>query len=193
MDKPFLRKKLLGLRSALAPEEAASLSRRIQEHILDSALWQNAGQVLIYSPIRNEVDTALLFEDALNKGKEVLFPRCVPGKAGIMDLAACPASEALCAGMFGILEPDIKHCPALRGDDLHPELAVVPGVGFDRNGGRLGYGAGYYDRVLESTEFKSTYLLGAAYAFQVVDNLYTDPWDQRLNAIVTEDGIIERN
>ncbi len=191
MDKPFLRKTLLARRSALPPEEAAALSRRIQEHILNNPAWQKATQVLIYSPIRNEADTALLLEDALSKGKEVLFPRCVPGKAGIMDLAACPASEALCQGTFGILEPDIKHCPALRGDDLHPEMAVVPGVGFDRNGGRLGYGAGYYDRVLAGTEFKNTYLLGAAYGFQVVDNLYADPWDQRLNAIVTEDGVIE--
>lgn len=193
MDKTALRKQLLAKRAGLEAAEAAGLSRRIQAHILNSAAWQKAKQVLIYSPIRNEVDTALLFADALAKGKEVLFPRCVPGQAGIMDLAVCPGPDALCEGAFGILEPDPDRCPILRGEDLHPETAVVPGVGFDRNGGRLGYGAGYYDRVLAGKIFKNTYLLGAAYAFQVVDNLYLDPWDQRLNAIVTEDGCIERN
>ena len=69
--------------------EAARLSGLIQAHILSTPAWQNAGQVLIYSPIRNEVDTALLFADALATGKQALFPRCLPGKTGIMELAAC--------------------------------------------------------------------------------------------------------
>ncbi len=190
MDKILLRKKLLEQRAALPAAEASRLSILIQKHILANPAWQRAKQVLIYSPIRNEVDTKLLFEDALATGKEVLFPRCVPGSAGIMDLAACPGPDALCAGTFGIMEPCPDICPALRGADIHPETAVVPGVGFDRQCGRLGYGAGYYDRILEGNEFKHSYLIGAAYSFQVVDNLYQDPWDQRLDAIATEEGII---
>ena len=190
VDKILLRKKLLEQRAALSAADAAGLSLRIQEHILASDAWRKARQVLIYSPIRNEVDTKLLFEDAIASGKEVLLPRCVPGSAGIMDLAACPGPGALCPGTFGILEPCPDLCPALKGSDIHPEAAVVPGVGFDRQCGRLGYGAGYYDRILEGNEFKRTYLIGAAYSFQVVDNLYQDPWDQRLDAVVTEDGFL---
>ena len=190
MDKSSLRKMLLARRAALPPEEAARLSRLIQEHILASQIWQKARQVVLYSAIRNEVDLGLLFADALAGGKQALFPRCLPGKTGIMELAACPGPEAMRPGVFGILEPDPAICPAIFGADLHPDIVVTPGVGFDRRGGRLGYGAGYYDRILTGPEFKAAYLVGAAYTLQLVDNVSADPWDQRLDAVAVEDGII---
>ncbi len=190
MDKAALRKMLLARRAALPPDEAARLSRRIQEHILAGQAWQNASQVVLYSPIRNEVDTGLLFAEALARGKQALFPRCLSGKIGIMELAACPGPEAMRPGVFGILEPDPAVCPALSGADLHPGIVITPGVGFDRHGGRLGYGAGYYDRTLKGPEFEGAYLVGAAYTLQLVDDIQPDPWDQRLDAVAVEDGII---
>ena len=189
-DKTALRKILLARRVALPAAEAMRLSGLIQAHILNSQTWQDARQVLIYSPIRNEVDTALLFADALATGKQVLFPRCLPGQTGIMELAAVSGPEDLRLATFGILEPDAERCPALRGAGLRPDIAVLPGVGFDRQGFRLGYGAGYYDRALKGEEFRRTYLIGAAYAMQIVDNLRPEPWDQRLNAVITENGLI---
>lgn len=189
-DKAALRKMLLARRTALPPAEAALLSRRIQEHILASQAWQNARQVVLYSPIRNEVGTDLLFADALARGRQALFPRCLPGKTGIMELAACPGLAAMRPGVFGILEPDPAICPALSGPDLHPDIVVVPGVGFDRRGGRLGYGAGYYDRILKGPEFKNAYLMGAAYALQLVEDIHAESWDQHLAAVAVEDGII---
>ena len=190
MDKASLRKMLLARRAALPPEEAARLSRLIQEHILASKAWQNARQVVLYSAIRNEADTGLLFADALAGKKQALFPRCLPGKTGIMELAACPGPEVMRPGVFGILEPDPALCPALSGADLHPDIVITPGVGFDRHGGRLGYGAGYYDRILQGSEFKNAYLIGAAYAFQLVESVYSDAWDHRLDAVAVENGII---
>ena len=190
--KAALRKILLARRSALTAAEAARLSGLIQAHILDTPAWQNAGQVLIYSPIRKEVDTAMLFADALVRGKQVLFPRCLPGQAGIMELAAVFGPQDLRLATFGILEPDPERCPALRGEDLRPDIAVLPGVGFDRQGFRLGYGAGYYDRALKSGNFRNTYLIGAAYAMQIVDDLRPDTWDERLDAVITEKGLVVR-
>ena len=171
-------------------EDAARLSRLVQGHILASQAWRNARQVVLYSAIRNEVDTGLLFADALAGGKQALFPRCLPGKTGIMELAACSGLEVMRPGVFGILEPDPVFCPALSGADLHPDIVITPGVGFDRHGGRLGYGAGYYDRILKGPEFKDAYLIGAAYALQLVDSVYSESWDHRLDAIAVEDGII---
>ena len=193
MDKSALRKMLLARRAALSAEEAARLSRLIQGHILASEAWQNARQVVLYSAIRNEADTGLLFADALAGKKQALFPRCLPGKTGIMELAACPGPEVMRPGVFGILEPDPALCPALSGADLHPDIVITPGVGFDRQGFRLGYGAGYYDRALKGAEFRHAYLVGAAYAVQIVDDLRPDPWDQRLTAVVTEDGVLFDN
>ena len=117
-DKSALRKTLLARRAALPAAEAVRLSSLIQAHILDTPAWQNAGQVLIYSPIRNEVDTALLLADALAKGKQILFPRCLPGQTGIMELAAVTGPEDLRPATFGILEPDPERCPARRGEDF---------------------------------------------------------------------------
>lgn len=191
--KAALRKIMLARRAALPAAEAARLSGLIQAHILSSPAWQNASQVLIYSPIRNEVDTALLFADALATGKQVLFPRCLPGQTGIMELAVVSSPEDLKPATFGILEPDPERCPALHGEDLRPGIVVLPGVGFDRQGFRLGYGAGYYDRALKGAEFRHAYLVGAAYAVQIVDDLRPDPWDQRLTAVVTEDGVLFDN
>lgn len=191
-NKAALRKALLARRAALPAAEAARLSRLIQAHILNTPAWQSARQVLIYSPIRNEVDTALLFADALATGKQALFPRCLAGQTGIMELAAASGPEDLRPAAFGILEPDPKRCPALRGEDLHPDIAVLPGVGFDRQGFRLGYGAGYYDRALKGEEFRHTYLIGAAYAMQIVDDLGPEPWDERLDVLITENGLLLR-
>ena len=190
MDKASLRKTLLARRAALAAAEAARLSRLTQGHILESPAWRNARQVMLYKPIRNEVDTGLLFAEALASGKEVLLPRCPPQTPGIMEVAVCSGPEDLRAGLFGILEPDPERCPALQGAALHPDVVVVPGVGFDRQGGRLGYGAGYYDRALKRPEFARAYTIGAAYALQVVENLYLETWDQRLAAVATEQGLI---
>lgn len=190
LNKAALRKMLLARRAALSAAEAARLSRLIQEHILASKAWQNARQVVLYSAIRNEVDTDLLFADARAKGRQALFPRCLPGKTGIMELAACSGPEAMRPGVFGILEPDPAACPALSGADLHPDIVITPGVGFDRHGGRLGYGAGYYDRILKGPEFDNAHLIGVAYAFQLVDSVYPDPWDHRLDAVAIEEGII---
>lgn len=191
-DKAALRKALLARRAALPAAEAARLSGLIQAHILNIPAWQSARQVLIYSPIRNEVDTALLFAEALATGRQALFPRCLAGQIGIMELAAVSGPEDLRPATFGILEPDPERCPALRGEDLHPDIAVLPGVGFDRQGFRLGYGAGYYDRALKGEEFRHTYLVGVAYAFQIVDDLRPEPWDERLAAVITEKGLFLR-
>lgn len=190
MDKATLRATLLAQRKALPAAEAARLSQLIQEHILASPAWGKARQVMLYSPIRNEVATALLFAQALAAGQQVLLPRCLPHSPGLMEVAACQGPEDLRPGPFGILEPNPERCPALHGAALHPDIVVVPGVAFDRRGGRLGYGAGYYDRALKRPEFAGAYLIGAAYALQVVDDVHLDPWDQRLDALATEQGLI---
>ena len=189
-DKAALRKTLLAQRAALPAAEAARLSQLAQGHILASPAWRNARQVMLYSPIRNEVGTDLLFAEALATGKQALFPRCLPHTTGIMDIAACQGPQDLRPGTFGILEPDPERCPALHGASLHPDIVVVPGVAFDRHGGRLGYGAGYYDRALKRPEFAGACLVGVAYALQVVDLVRLDPWDQRLNALSTEQGLM---
>jgi 5-formyltetrahydrofolate cyclo-ligase len=86
-------------------------------------------------------------------------------------------------GRFGILEPDPGACRMAGGTP--PEVAVVPGVAFDRRGFRLGFGGGYYDRLFARQETARTLRIGLAYDFQVVDRLPAEPWDQPMHALCT--------
>lgn len=89
-------------------------------------------------------------------------------------------------------EPDPLACPALPPGhaEFKPDLIIVPGVGFDMQGNRLGFGAGYYDRYLAHPSMKDTVKIGFAYSFQILPELPADPWDVRMNALCSEKELI---
>lgn len=176
-EKDGLRKSVLAKRLLLTAEIVHSSSRVIQERLLSGPLWQGIEWVALYSPIKNEVETRLLFLRALERGLSVYFPRV---EQGIRFYEVGDPSD-LQKGAWGILEP--KHgCSVL--EEARPNgLVVVPGVVFDHKGYRLGYGKGFYDAVL-SRGFAKT--AGLAYDFQVVPSLPNGPHDQPVKNIVTE-------
>lgn len=113
-----------------------------------------------------------------------------------MCLAPCACAADLRPGRYGIAEPDPVRCPAIDMDAVPgsasafaPDLAVIPGVAFDRRGNRLGHGAGYYDRFLAHPAMARTALVGLAYAFQIVPALPVAPWDRPVHALCTEEGL----
>ena len=182
-EKDALRRRMLAARAACAPHQRAEASRRMQTHLLASLLWRTSCAPLVYWPIRHEPDAALLLENALQTGKTLLLPRCDPHRAGVMRAVVCRDLSALTPGRFGIPEP-----PAANSETPpEPDLVIVPGCAFDRQGGRLGYGKGYYDRFLAAR--KAIPLVGFAFAFQVVDSLPLDPWDRRMDALCLETGV----
>ncbi|MDL2306900.1 5-formyltetrahydrofolate cyclo-ligase [Desulfovibrio sp. OttesenSCG-928-C06] len=159
MDKTQLRRAVLERRNALPEDEQRRLSLAAQERLLAGPLWQDAASVALYVAAKGEIQTGLLLENAWATGKFVFLPRVVRGQAGMMDFALCASPEQLQPGAFGIPEPDPQQCPACcfegmeKGvcfDGAHPvpDLFLIPGLAFDRNGGRLGWGGGYYDRFL---------------------------------------------
>ncbi|WMW64640.1 5-formyltetrahydrofolate cyclo-ligase [Nitratidesulfovibrio liaohensis] len=214
-----LRRAMLARRAALPPDEAARLGDAAQNALLASPAWQAARQVLLYVAVRNETATARLLEAAWADGKQVLLPRCVtsapassasgstsspaPSASGStsspaancdneMCLAPCACAADLTPGRYGIAEPDPTRCPAIDMDAapaFAPGLAVIPGVAFDRQGNRLGHGAGYYDRFLAHPAMARTALVGLAYAFQIVPALPVAPWDRPVHALCTEEGL----
>ncbi|EGY25136.1 5-formyltetrahydrofolate cyclo-ligase [Desulfovibrio sp. A2] len=204
-----LRRTMLARRAALPPEEAARLGHAAQEALLASPAWQAARQVLLYVAVRNETATARLLDAAWAHGKQVLLPRCVTSAPQAdaaapaanydneMCLAPCACAADLRPGRYGIAEPAPDRCPAIDMDaapgsasSFAPDLAVIPGVAFDRQGNRLGHGAGYYDRFLAHPAMARTALVGLAYAFQIVPALPVAPWDRPVHALCTEEGLI---
>ena len=197
--KRTLRQKLLQKRKALTFAEVTGLSRLAQNHLLSSKLWAASKQILLYCPVNNEVSTDLLLQNALASQKTLLLPRCANGQENRLELAICSNLAELKPGKFNIAEPDPLLCQAVEAWEITPDLIVLPALAFDAKGNRLGYGAGYYDRFLAGPLFaksvatpqkKSPYLLGLAFAWQVLPALPAEALDKKMDAICTEQGFM---
>jgi 5-formyltetrahydrofolate cyclo-ligase len=187
MDKKRLRGELVARRSALtagqtreAGEDVAALIRSLPE-------WRQAREALVYWPMRGEVDVRPLVEELWQRGCRVFLPRCRPDAYGEMDLACAACEDELSPGPFTLMEPDAARCPAVVS--CEPDLALIPGVCFDRRGYRLGYGGGYYDRLLASGTIGRPLLIGIGHAFQLVDELPVQPWDMPVDVVCTEEEL----
>ena len=168
------------------PSEVLERSRSIQQHLLSLPLWQQAGRVALYVSIGNEVQTHLLLDAAWKAGKTVLLPRCLPPDRGegLMEFAVCPDRALLVPAPFGLLEPG-SACPVA---DRLPDVLVIPAVGLNNRGARIGYGKGYYDRLLMREGWASIPRIALIYALQV-GTFSEDPTDQPMHACITENGL----
>ena len=186
-EKKALRAHMLEQRALLPPEEAAWRGSSAQGHVLASPHWAKARTVALYMPIRGEVDTGLLRSRALAEHKRVLLPRCVAGRE--LELVACKDATELAPGAYGILEP-VPALPAVDLDAQPPQLLIAPCLAVDRQGCRLGYGGGYYDRLLRLPGLQTTLCIGLIYALQHVPSLPRESWDIRLHGVCTEEGFL---
>ncbi|SMF32863.1 5-formyltetrahydrofolate cyclo-ligase [Desulfovibrio gilichinskyi] len=188
LDKNEIRSSLLTQRGKLSKSEVESMSRKIVSSVQSHAEWKNAAEVLLYWPIKNEVDVTPLFRDALESGKKVYMPCCRRDEPGIMDFGVVRAEEDLLQGSFGIKEPCRSKCEF--PDAISPDVMIIPGVGFDRKGYRIGFGGGYYDRFLAHPQKAGSLAVGVCYYFQLVDNIAVEEWDKPVQLICTDKDVI---
>ena len=142
-----------------------------------------AQRVAAYVALDDEVPTRAILDAVLASGRVLLLPRLAAKR---LEFAAVADLASLCRGGFGVLEPQASS-PAL---ELSPgDLVFVPGVAFDRRGGRLGRGRGHYDRAFPSAT-PAPVLLGVAFSFQLIDAVPLGPFDRRVDGIVSESGIV---
>jgi len=193
--KTALRRRVLAERAALPPAAAAAKSAAACAALLGLPEWRAAGCVLLFSSLPGEVATGELVDAALRQGKRVALPRIVTPPTGrrYLELRALPAAPdgpgaaaALVPGTWGILEPPAE-APLVPPAAV--DLAVVPGVAFDRRGARLGYGGGFYDRLLPQLR-PGVPAFGLAFGLQVVAAVPVGPNDVTLAGIITEDGVL---
>lgn len=175
----------------LARRDRSSLSDRLRHdaviahHVIGLAAFKEAETVLLFASFRSEVGTAALIDAALAGGKTVSLPVVRPG--GRLDLYRITSREELQPGYMGIPEP-----PALEDREIRPDevgLVAVPGAAFDRRGYRVGYGGGYYDRLLPQLA-PGVLRIGLAYGLQIMDAVPTEDHDERVDRLVTEEGVI---
>ena len=181
-EKAALRRELLARRDAVPQREEKS--RAVGDGVLALPAYQKARQVLLYLSKGSEVDTWKVFAQALAEGKEVYAPRCLDGE-GTMGFFQVTSPQELLQGRFGLWEPDPSRCAPWRRRE--GALCLVPGIAFDRQGYRLGYGKGYYDRFL--AVFSGT-AAGLCFRELALERLPRGPQDRRVDVLVTEAGVL---
>ena len=184
-EKNALRAQYQTRRRQLSPEVKSALDAKIVDRVRSLVSYRYAQTLLLYYPKSGEIDTVPLAKSALLSGKRVAFP--VTREDGRMDfrLVENPERE-LEPGRFGIPEP-LPSCPLLvKSREARSTLIVVPALAYDREGYRLGYGKGYYDRYLEDFPIAS---VGLVYSDFIAERLPRGRFDRAVDLLVTEKGV----
>lgn len=175
------------------------LEQQIAASLMSSDIWQSATKVLAYVSVRDEVSTEMIVAELLGPrepqherspfAKQLVLPWCCGDE---LQLCVVHAWDELVPGAFGIPEPSIS-IRALPQRAINPQqidLAIIPGVAFDRRGNRLGSGKGYYDRLLPALP-RLTLKVGLAFNCQLLSQIPVEPHDFPLDVIVTPDEWID--
>lgn len=176
MIKLDLRKALKAKRNSLSKEEVLKKSKKICEIFTSSKEFLSAETIMVYLPINNEVDTKDLILKAFELKKTVLVPVTEGTKITPFVL---DRSSSLLPGGYGILEPQNS-----TKWDKDIDVCVIPGLGFDRSGRRIGFGKGCYDRFLSEVPLKK---VGFSFCLQIEEKIYTEPTDIPMDIVVTEE------
>ncbi|MEE8449422.1 MAG: 5-formyltetrahydrofolate cyclo-ligase [Thermodesulfobacteriota bacterium] len=183
-EKAKLRSQLIAQRLEQLGREEKSLA--IQRRFLHLGCFRRSRTVALYWSFRGEVDTELIFEAGWKRKKELLLP-VIQTQEGLLTFRKVRYREELIPGRYGIMVPP---CEADRVVPLESiDLMVVPGVGFDLTGVRLGYGGGYYDRTLTRLLYR-TKKLALAFDVQMVNSLPLNSTDVKVDMVITESRVV---
>lgn len=181
LQKTSMRAEVRARLKNLGPARRLEDSLRITGHILEFPAWQRAQTCCLFASLPSEPETRTLMTHAWNSGKRVALPRIQHPEEGL-SLHWTDSFHDLKRGPRGFEEPGADTETA-RLADL--DLILVPGIAFDRQGGRLGRGGGYYDRLLPRPECRAV-VLGIFFSVQEVPRVPRETWDHPLQWIVTE-------
>lgn len=181
--KTTVRERLKTIRETLTLEERREKSYYITEQLI--TFLEPYQTILMYVAKDPEVETMVAINLLFKENKTVLVP-IIERKTTTLRISRLKRMEDLEPGTFHVPEP-------LSCEEPFPpekiEITVLPLIGFDRSGNRLGYGAGYYDRFFE--KYPNIPRVGLAYSCQEAETIPTDPYDQRMQWVVTENGLIK--
>lgn len=173
-----LRKEKIAAREALTPEEHEEKNRAIAYNLSENEIFKNSKTILSYVAVKGEVNVSEI--EKISPDKMYCYPRVISNEE--MVALAPFEGEEWGTPYYGIPQPAIE-----RSKDIKPEeidLVIAPCTGFDENCGRIGMGAGYYDRFLAKCVNAKT--IAVAYECQKADDVYMQKWDQKTDAVITE-------
>ncbi len=193
-SKSDLRRRFSALRDGLSPEDRAAATPKILTHLFSLAAWKNAPLVCGYMPTKSEIDITPVWQRAISEGKSYALPVTLTNaREGEMIFRRLSeyAPQALLPARYGLSEP-APTCPALALEDFENALIIVPGLAFDDGGYRIGYGGGYYDRLLDEL-FRARVTMvtvGLVYAQCHTPALLPEPHDIPVDYVITERKVI---
>jgi len=165
------------------------VSQTIVDRVMQLPEYQNAKTVMFYVDVRTEVRTRQALPAALASGKRIVIPYCVDGELELFHLESMDELEL---GMYRILEPkaELRTVLAKKTPVEELDLILVPGVAFDRRGGRTGHGKGYYDKLLEHA-LSTTPLVALSFECQLFPEIPMQHHDIFMDKVVTEAAVYE--
>ncbi|MGL4848689.1 MAG: 5-formyltetrahydrofolate cyclo-ligase [Clostridium sp.] len=181
MDKAELRKSMLYKRNLISAEEKSVFDERIIEAFLNLENYKKANNICIYVNYGSEINTKKIIEKALDEEKSVFVPRIKKNRE--MEFIKIDSIEELEKNKIGILEPKKEFTEKVE----KIELLVLPGLAFDLNGGRIGYGGGYYDRYLDN---KDILKIALSYELQILNEIPMEEHDIKYDYLITEKRIV---
>ena len=179
--KNQLKESIIKKRKSLSKEEILQGSKKIQNNLFTLEQYKKSKTVMFFVSFNSEVHTHEMIKEAL-KSKTIIVPKVVNHE---IEPSLIIDFDNLIAGKFGILEPIEATKIAYKNIDL----VLVPGIAFDKDGHRIGYGFGYYDKFLKKVP--KAIKIGLAFDFQVVDKIPRETHDFPVDMIVTEKGVVE--
>jgi 5-formyltetrahydrofolate cyclo-ligase len=184
--KQAIREAVLRKRDHIPREVRSVKNLLIKERILSLPEFISSHAVLFYASFRSEVETSGMIKESIESGKKVLFPK-VDRENKRLRLYEIKDISELSPGFIGIPEPSLTDERMMSPEDV--DLVLIPGTGYDYSGNRLGYGAGYYDRLLSATE-KKLFIVAPAFEEQIVDMIPAEEHDVKVDIIVTDKRIL---
>ena len=178
MDKTELRKHYTDIRKNVSDEKRKEESLEITKELLKLIKENSFSAVLLYAPKKFEVDVMGVFEET---DIPVYFPRCDKDE---MDFYEVDDLSKLRPGNFSVREPE-ENCPKFIPKENEKYLIVVPGIAFDKNGYRIGYGKGYYDKYLSKFQAYDFYKVGACFKECMIEDIYHDDFDVKTDKVIS--------
>ena len=184
-DKREIRKRIMTLRNAMTPEEIEAKSGEIVRLLTELREIRESSTLMVYLSFGSEVVADGLIVWGWDAGKRIVVPFCHP-ESRVLTPCLLGGFAELETGHYGIREPRVERRRPVPREEI--DAVLIPAVAFDRQGRRVGYGGGYYDRFLP--EIPRAARIGAAFACQIVAEIPPDPHDVPADRIVTEDELI---
>lgn len=185
MDKNTIRDEMKKMRRALSPAEIAAKSGLVREKLFSVPEIKRAAAVMTYISAFREVDTAKIIETLFCENKRVAVP-VSDTETETITPSYISSGRAMRKGAYGISEPDV----IVPADENDFDVIIVPGIAFDKSCRRIGFGKGYYDKLLCRTR---AFKIGLCYDFQLLESIPSDSHDILMDMVITEKNILRRN